>query len=146
MPLPAYFHDKFIWWDHLCIRQLWSILIASILNQHANDAFVACLTLHLAQAVENFWRYWEFFLLASWKAERSFFFINRIHSRPRNSISTDLLGTFAVISRHGHTILILKQIYPVPIWASTLIEWWHHDFLLTLYLLDICTFCRLLRL
>ena len=97
-----------------------SILIISIFNQHADATFTACLTLHLPQAPEYFWRYCASFLLEVWKTERSFSFINRIQHRLRNSISTNLLWAFAVITRHGHSILILKT----NIWTPTLKGGW----------------------
>ena len=42
-----------------------------------------------------------------------------------NSLSKGLFGTFFDIARHGHTILNLKNIFAIPIWASTLKGWWY---------------------
>ena len=87
-----------------------SILITSILNQHADATYAACMTLPLPPASENFWKYCASFLFEAWKAEGSSSFINRIQNRLHNNNPKDLLRTFAVIANHGHMILSLKKI------------------------------------
>ena len=82
------------------------------------------------------------FLLEARKVARSFSFVNRIHNRLRNSISTDLLKAFAVIARHVNAIRVLSSNVEnkyISIQPHRVIAFF--TFLLTLYLLDICTFC-----
>ena len=84
------------------------------------------------------------FLLKAGKAQRSFSFINWMHSRLSNSITTDLLGAFAIIARQGHRILILKinmciacvSIHPHRMMASFSFCW----NLKNLYLLSVIKF------
>ena len=115
------------------------ILITSILNQPADATFAECMMLPLSQAPEIFWKYYASFLLEAWKVESSSSFTNRIHNRLRNNNSVDLFTAFAVIAKHDHTILSLKKIN-MSAHPDMMMEFFNF------YLLDICTFCRLLSL
>ena len=99
-------------------------LTTSILNQDADAAFVACLTLYLHQAPQYFWRFCTSFLLEAWKAERSFSFTNRIHHRLCNTISTDLLRAFSVVANSWP----LGSSFKNNIWTPIPTGWWHFSF------------------
>ena len=111
------------------------ILIASISNQqtihlHMLDATFGPSTRELLKIL-------CVFLLEAWNVQRSFSFMNRIHYRIRNSISTDLLGAFATINRHDNNAYMSIHLHRMMV--SFTFYW-------GLYLLDICTFRRLLNL
>ena len=70
---------------------------------------------------------------------RSFFCVIKIHNWFWSSTLTDQLRKLTFIAMHGQAFVILKTDR-----ASILI--WHLHFLMTIALLDICVFCRVLSL
>ena len=73
-----------------------------------------------------------------------FSFIRWIHHRLVVIYGTDLLKGLAIKAMYGYRILFKNRYIQIPVQASILIWWWHLHFLLTLTLLDVCMYCRLL--
>ena len=105
VPLPSSFRSElFRWmnyWKYQAASDYESISVSALLAKHADNIFFPKIRELKILAVSP---------VGSTEAERSFSSIRRIHTWPRNTMTTEQLSDLAVVAMNANTVTIDKRL------------------------------------